>query len=78
MTAAEIAMQARLAAADAMAEALPESLYGSEQWCAAIMGVSYESWRKNVRLDLEALGFPKRNPVTGMRVKAHVIAWVNK
>lgn len=56
----------------------PVSAYGSEQWCAAKLGYGYENWRKNIRTALEAEGFPRRDPLVGLTLKADVEAWLAK
>lgn len=56
----------------------PVSAYGSEQWCAATMGYGYDNWRKHIRATLEAEGFPRRDPLVGLTLKADVEAWLAK
>ena len=53
------------------------SLFGSEKWCAARLGKS-QSWFMDNRRRLETAGFPKRDPIIGLRPKADVDAWVER
>jgi len=53
-----------------------EAAYGSEKWCAATIGVGYDSWRKYRRRALESDGFPKRDALVGLTLKADVMAWL--
>ena len=55
----------------------PVSAYGSERWSAARLGLSWETFRRR-RDALEAEGFPKRDAIVGLRVKADVDAWIAK
>lgn len=54
-----------------------ESLFGSEQWCAATLGRSTDWLTKNIGR-LESEGFPKKDPIIGLRNKADVLEWVAK
>lgn len=51
------------------------SAFGSDAWCAATMGKSVE-WFRKMRPDLEVIGFPIRDRITGLTIKADVEAWI--
>lgn len=53
----------------------PESAYGSERWCSLTLGKSYE-WFRKARPDLEADGFPRRDALLKLTMKADVHAWI--
>jgi hypothetical protein len=53
------------------------SLYGSDRWAAARLGLGWESFRKR-RDEFEAEGFPKRDPVTGLLLKESVDRWARR
>lgn len=55
----------------------PDAAYGSERWCAATLGKSYE-WFRKARADLEADGFPPRDGLIKLTMKADVHAWIAK
>lgn len=52
-----------------------DAAYGSERWCALVLGKSYE-WLRKARADLEADGFPRRDPLLNLTQKADVLAWI--
>lgn len=52
--------------------------YGSDGWCAARIGVSLDSFRRTVRKRLMLDGFPPKDPITGLTLKADVDAWLEK
>jgi len=54
------------------------SAYASDQWCSARVGMAYDRWRRAGRTMLENEGFPSRDPLTGMTLKADVDAWLEK
>lgn len=51
--------------------------YGSPSWCAETLGRSIDWFRKE-RPNLEALGFPKVDLVTGLTLKADVKEWISR
>jgi hypothetical protein len=53
------------------------SLYGSHRWCATRLGLSFDRFKRE-RPALEALGFPKTDPICGLTIKADVDAWVSR
>jgi len=53
------------------------SLYGSERWVARTLGRSVE-WMRARRDEFATAGFPPADPITGHRIKADVIAWVER
>ena len=53
------------------------SLFGSERWVAGTLGRSVE-WLRAHRDELAIAGFPPADPITGYRIKADVIAWVER
>lgn len=53
------------------------SLYASERWVALSLGRSIE-WLRKHRAELDVAGFPPADPITGMRIKADVVAWVEQ
>ncbi|WP_339113283.1 hypothetical protein [Thioclava sp. GXIMD2076] len=55
----------------------PVSAYGSDQWVAATLGRRI-TWFRSHRDKLGREGFPKRDPLTGLTIKADVIAWIEK
>lgn len=50
--------------------------FGSTRWVAMRLGMTRSSFYKK-RPALEASGFPKPDPITGLRVKDDVDAWIN-
>lgn len=55
----------------------PDATYGSDRWCAATLGRSYEWFRKQ-RQTLEGNGFPRRDALLNLTMKADVYAWIAK
>lgn len=55
----------------------PLSEYGSNAWCATVLGKSTDWFRKN-RAMLEAEGFPRVCRIVGHTIKADVRAWITK
>jgi hypothetical protein len=55
----------------------PLSEYGSNAFCAAVLGKSTVWFRTN-RAALEMDGFPKACKIVGLTVKADVAAWIAK
>lgn len=53
------------------------SAYGSAAWCAETLGWP-EARFKRERGDLEAQNFPRVDPVTGLTIKADVLAWISR
>jgi predicted DNA-binding transcriptional regulator AlpA len=53
------------------------ALYGSTLWVATTLGMSKDSFFRR-RADLEAHGFPRRDPLTNLWLKADVDAWIAK
>lgn len=51
------------------------SLYGSRRWVAKTLGMSIHTF-DNKRPALEEQGFPKRDHLVGLYLKADVLAWV--
>ena len=51
------------------------SVYGSEKWCAAVLGKTIHWFRKH-RTKLEADGFPKVDLLIGHTLKADVYEFV--
>lgn len=54
-----------------------DSHFGTEKWCAATLGRSYDWLVKNIVM-LERDGFPKKDPIIGLRNKADVLEWIAK
>ena len=54
-----------------------QAAFGSERWCASRVGRSIDWFFRN-RDQLEAAGFPRRDPVLKLRCKADVDAWIEK
>ncbi len=55
----------------------PAAAYGSERWCAQRLGKSYE-WFRKARPSLEQEGFPRRDGLVGLTMKADVEAWLSR
>lgn len=55
----------------------PMAAFGSEAWCASKLGTSL-SWFRSNRDRLEVGGFPPRDPLVRMRMKADVLAWIDR
>lgn len=55
----------------------PDAAYGSNQWCATSLGKSKDWFFRNRKV-LEADGFPQRDPIIGLTLKADVHAWIAK
>ncbi|MFD1913836.1 hypothetical protein [Halodurantibacterium flavum] len=53
----------------------PLAAYGSDRWCAITLGRGLEWFRKR-RDQLEVAGFPAKDPITGLTMKADVNAWL--
>ena len=53
------------------------SLYASDRWVASSLGRTVD-WLRKHKPELEVAGFPPADPITGMRIKADVIAWVEQ
>lgn len=51
------------------------SAFGSDAWCAEKLGQSRD-WFRRMRPDLEVIGFPVRDRITGLTIKADVEAWI--
>lgn len=54
-----------------------DSHFGTEKWCAATLGRSYDWLAKNIEA-LERDGFPRKDPLIGLRNKADVLEWIAK
>jgi len=54
-----------------------DSAYGSDRWCAVTLGRSY-NWFRRIRPTLEVAGFPKKDTIIGLTMKADVEAWLAK
>lgn len=54
----------------------PISLYGSEKWAAATLGLTMPKFRCAMQ-SLHTAGFPRPDDITGHYIKADVTAWVN-
>jgi len=53
------------------------SLYGSRQWVADTLGMKLSTF-DNKRVKLEEQGFPQRDHLVGLYLKADVLAWVSR
>lgn len=53
------------------------SAYASAAWCAATLGQSL-AWFRRERSGLEAIGFPKVDPICGLTMKADVQEWISR
>lgn len=53
------------------------ALYGSTLWTAHTLGLSKDSFFRR-REALEAEGFPRRDRLTGLYLKADVIGWIER
>jgi hypothetical protein len=53
------------------------AVYGSEKWCAARVGRTYE-WFRKARPALEAEGFPRRDRLIGLTHKGDVDTWLSR
>ncbi|WP_339109234.1 hypothetical protein [Thioclava sp. GXIMD4216] len=53
------------------------SAYGSDLWVASTLGRKI-AWFRTNREKLGREGFPKRDPLTGLTIKADVMAWIEK
>lgn len=53
------------------------SLYGSRRWVAETLGMKLSTF-DNKRPVLEQQGFPLRDRVVGLYLKADVLAWVSR
>ena len=51
------------------------SSFGSDYWCAATLGRSYD-WFRDHRTDLQREGFPAKDPIIGLTNKADVRSWI--
>ena len=56
----------------------PTSLFGSDRWVAARLGLGREAWRKKREQAEAEANFPKRDPVTGMVLKEAVDRWARR
>lgn len=53
------------------------SLYAGRKWVAQTLGISVHTFDSK-RPKLEEQGFPKRDALVGLYIKADVIAWVDR
>lgn len=54
------------------------SLYGSQRWCAARLGLTFDKFR-SMRSRLERdFGFPPIDTINDLTIKADVDAWVKR
>lgn len=53
------------------------SLYGSSDWVVMTIGKS-KDWFAHNKKRMEADGFPKKDPIISLWIKADVEAWINK
>lgn len=51
--------------------------YGSDRWVAVTLGKSPD-WLKKHRAELEADGFPPKDRLVGLTMKADVEAWLGR
>lgn len=56
----------------------PICAYASDAWCAARIGVSLDRFRRTLRPKMERDGFPPKDPITGLTLKADMNAWLEK
>lgn len=54
-----------------------QSAYASDRWCSVTLGRSYD-WFRRIRPTLEVAGFPKKDTIIGLTMKADVEAWLAK
>lgn len=55
----------------------PDSHFGTEKWCAMTLGRSADWLVKNIAA-LERDGFPRKDPLIGLRSKHDVLEWIAK
>lgn len=54
-----------------------QAAYGSERWVAITLGKSVD-WLKKHRAELESDGFPQKDRLVGLTMKADVEAWLGR
>ncbi|MCJ8138567.1 hypothetical protein [Falsirhodobacter halotolerans] len=54
-----------------------QAAYGSDRWVAITLGKSLD-WFKKHRPELERDGFPKKDGLVGLTMKADVEAWLGR
>lgn len=60
-----------------MSEDPPHALYAGRRWVAEALGMSPSTFQKK-RPQLEDQGFPKRDALIGLYLKADIHAWISR